>query len=295
MNLLKYSILSGEGYIKTLVENVSIKTILALPMVFFSYPLLELSSLFILIIIDMVLGILISKKNGNFISFRLRDTIVKTFTYIIILIGAFLLEVIIEPIYETTYVTLFFLAMMAITEFISIIENLIALDAPFPKKEIYNYLRTNGAPIPGIGELFKDFVPEQKNKNIETILNKYIYLVEDENIRNILYIYIITFKIVVLDPFNEFVKDEKDTNSIKTKMLIKDFEKQYGYNVHQKGVALKNVKKVEKIHEQKVNELNQEVEKVIDKNLDWESSKNLILILYINFLYNVVNAFIDEQ
>ena len=88
--------------------------------------------LLVLIILDTLTGISTAIKYKRFSSTGLRKATKKIITYTLCIITVRLLETILNPLVTTTMLSQIIIAFLAITESVSILENLTLLGAPIP-------------------------------------------------------------------------------------------------------------------------------------------------------------------
>lgn len=106
--------------------------------------------LIILISIDTATGWAAAAKRSKISSRGFKKAIGKIITYLTSVVSVRLVEIILDSlvIYETIFLSGILLAFLALTELLSIIENLIILEVPIPKAFVN--LVINSAKIPGI-------------------------------------------------------------------------------------------------------------------------------------------------
>ena len=103
--------------------------------------------LLVLIILDTFTGIATALKYEKFSSTGLRKFIRKVITYTLSMITVRLLEIILNPIVITTILSNMIIAFLAITESLSILENLTLLGVPLPPNILILIIRRLNIPI----------------------------------------------------------------------------------------------------------------------------------------------------
>lgn len=176
--------------------------------------------LLVLILIDTFTGVSTAIKYKRFSSIGLRKTIRKIITYAISIITIRMLEIVLNPIVTTTMLSKIIIAFLAITEGVSILENLTLLGVPLPSNVLSLLIRPIKIPI--LNKMLENSKDREKefsdlgyivNSQIDNLDDKYmksflkirydeykevinqIMLIDDNNNNNpdILYYKVITF------------------------------------------------------------------------------------------------------
>lgn len=131
--------------LKSVLDKIQIKAIYAIigtiSISLFGEKTLFYEVLFILVIVDTILGVLKASKGSEISSNRAKGVIYKLFLYYLLIIATHQITRIDENLYILEQFVVLFLAC---TELLSIIENLNILGVPIPyyvSKKLKNYLK----------------------------------------------------------------------------------------------------------------------------------------------------------
>lgn len=130
----------------------------------------------ILIILDTFTGIASALKREIFSSTGLRKFVKKVITYSLCLITVRLLEIILNPIVITTMISKIIIAYLAITESLSILENLALLGVPLPPNILMLLIKSLKIPI------ITTMLENSKNKDKEFSEIDYIVKCQIDNL-----------------------------------------------------------------------------------------------------------------
>ena len=163
--------------------------------------------LLVLIILDTLIGISTAIKYKRFCSKGLCKFTKKVMTYTISIITVRLLEIILDPLVATTMLSQIIVAFLAITESVSILENLTLLGAPIPSN-ILPLLRKI-LKIPGSNTILETWKDKEKEfSDIDDIINYQIPTFEDKNMRTFLEIRYNAWKSII----NQVMLIDETTN-----------------------------------------------------------------------------------
>ncbi len=141
--------------------------------------------LLMLIILDTITGIFTAIKYKRFSSTGLRKSTKKIITYSLCLITVRLLETLLNSLITTTMLSQIIIAFLAITESVSILENLTLLGVPIPSNLLPILIKS--LKIPGLNSIIQ---PSKDNhiefSDIDDIINYQIPAFEDKYVRNFL-------------------------------------------------------------------------------------------------------------
>lgn len=152
--------------------------------------------LLVLIILDTFTGIFTAIKYKRFSSRGLRKTTKKIITYTLCIITVSLLEVILNPLVTTTMLSQIIIAFLAITESISILENLTQIGVPIPANFLPILIKS--LKIPGLNVILDTSVGKEKEiSDIDDIINYTIPTFGDKNMRTFLEIKYNSWKSIV--------------------------------------------------------------------------------------------------
>ncbi|MBU3143023.1 phage holin family protein [Clostridium sp. CF012] len=141
--------------------------------------------LLVLIILDTITGISTAIKYKRFSSTGLRKATKKIITYSICVITVKLLETILNPLITTSILSQTIIAFLAITESVSILENLPLLGVPIPSNILPILITT--LKIPGLTAMIATSKDKHSEfSDIDDIINYQIPAFEDKYIRNFL-------------------------------------------------------------------------------------------------------------
>lgn len=141
--------------------------------------------LLVLIILDTLTGISTAIKYKKFCSRGLCKATKKVMTYTISIITVRLLETILDPLIATTMLSQIIVAFLAVTECVSILENLALLGVPIPPNILP--LLIKGLKIPGLNTILENSEEKKKEfSDIDDIINYQIPTFEDKNMRTFL-------------------------------------------------------------------------------------------------------------
>jgi len=134
--------------------------------------------LLVLIILDTFTGVATSIKYKRFSSTGLRKCIRKIITYAVSVITVRLLELILIPIVITTMLSKIIIIFLAITESVSILENLTLLGVPLPTNFLPLLIKTLKIPV------LKNMLEESRDKDkefsdIQYIINSQVINLDD--------------------------------------------------------------------------------------------------------------------
>lgn len=157
--MYRFNNLLEVGFISTLIAVMSESFI----SIHVSYSILVL-----LVCIDTIIGIIYARKMQRFSSRGLKKIVNKIFTYSISIITIRLLEIIIVEIYSTSFLTNTIIAFLALTEVVSIMENLTLLGVPISTRILSIVLETLK-----IGQISKETKEDTSDytKEIDDIIN----------------------------------------------------------------------------------------------------------------------------
>ena len=166
--------------------------------------------LLVLIILDTFTGIYTAIKYKRFSSVGLRKSTKKIITYTLSIITVKLLETILDPIVTTIMLSQIVIAFLAITEGISILENLTLLGVPIPSNILPLLIKT--LKIPGLNSLLEHSNQKKKDfsaiDDIDDIINYQIPTFEDKYMRIFLKIKYDAWKSVI----NQITLIDETTN-----------------------------------------------------------------------------------
>jgi len=141
--------------------------------------------LLMLIILDTITGISTAIKYKRFSSTGLRKAAKKIITYTLCVITVRLLETILNSLITTTMLSQIVIVFLAITESVSIIENLTLLGVPLPYNFMSILIKT--LKIPGLNTLLESSKDRRTEfSDIDDIINYQIPTFEDKYMRNFL-------------------------------------------------------------------------------------------------------------
>lgn len=141
--------------------------------------------LLVLIILDTFTGISTAIKYKRFSSTGLRKATKKIITYALCMITVRLLETILNSLITTTMLSQIIIAFLAITESVSILENLTLLGVPLPSNILTLLIKT--LKIPGLNTILDNSKDKAKEfSDIDDIINYQIPTFEDKYMRTFL-------------------------------------------------------------------------------------------------------------
>lgn len=182
---LDFIISSIEMKVLELGSNLKLKFLLTFPILLLTDVILLVYAFLVLVLIDTFTGILYAMKTRTFRSSRVKDSLFKIFLYFLVIIVSRLLEYIISPIIETTIITQLVILIIALTEFSSILENLIALGVPLPKKKIIYTIVSILRYEHGIGYLNYKEQLAAISRDINLLQTRYLSIIEDKKLKEI--------------------------------------------------------------------------------------------------------------
>lgn len=139
--------------------------------------------LLLLIILDTFTGIYTAIKYKRFSSTGLRKCTKKIITYSLCMITIRLLETILTPLITTSLLSHIIITFLAITESISILENLTLLGVPIPSNILTLLIKT--LKIPGLNILLENS-KQKEFSDIDHMINYEIPTFEDKYMRTFL-------------------------------------------------------------------------------------------------------------
>ncbi|MGK0467785.1 phage holin family protein [Clostridium sp.] len=152
--------------------------------------------LLVLILMDTFTGISTAIKYKRFSSIGLRKSIRKIITYAISIITVRMLEIVLNPIVITTMLSRIIISFLAITEGVSILENLTLLGVPLPNN-ILNLL-IKPIKIPILNNMLESSKDREKEfSGLNYIVNSQINNLDDKYIKSFLKIRYDEFKEVI--------------------------------------------------------------------------------------------------
>lgn len=152
--------------------------------------------LLVLILLDTFTGIFTAIKYKRFSSKGLRKFTKKITTYALCVITIRLLETILGPLIITNMLSQIIIAFLAITESVSILENLNLLGVPIPAAILP--LLIKNLKIPGLNTMLENSKDKEKEfSNIDDILNYQIPTFEGRYMRTFLEIKYDTWKSII--------------------------------------------------------------------------------------------------
>jgi toxin secretion/phage lysis holin len=242
--------------------------------------------LIILIAIDTLLGIKVAIKYKRFSSRGFLKFFKKVILYSIAIISVRLLEIEINTLYNINILSQAMIAFIAISETISILENLTILGVPIPSNFISIML--NNLNIVGLNKALESMRNSQKNiLEIEEIIRYQLPNLKDENIKALLSIEFRTWKSIA-EQINDFI-DESDKNTellyYKIMSLIEVGLKEIDYQLKEQRVCAECVEKFAKIHEPKVQRWLRKIEEICYSEKELQRKKedlsdSIVIILY---------------
>ncbi|MBZ9685348.1 phage holin family protein [Clostridium estertheticum] len=163
--------------------------------------------LLVLIILDTIIGISTAIKYKRFSSTGLRKATKKIITYSICVITVRLLETILTPLITTTMLSQIIIAFLAITEGVSILENLTLMGVPIPSNILPILIKT--LKVPGLNTMIEASKDKHSEfSDIDDIINYQIPAFEDKYIRNFLEIKCNVMKSII----NQILLIDETTN-----------------------------------------------------------------------------------
>jgi len=163
--------------------------------------------LLVLIILDTFTGIATAIKYKRFCSKGLCKFTKKVMTYALSIITVRLLETILDPLVTTTMLSQVIMALLAITESVSILENLTLLGVPIPSNILTLLIKS--LKIPGLNTMLENTKEkEQDLSDIDDIINYQIPTFEDRSMRAFLEIKYNAWKSII----NQILLIDETTN-----------------------------------------------------------------------------------
>ncbi|MBU3091050.1 phage holin family protein [Clostridium sp. CF011] len=212
--------------------------------------------LLVLISLDTITGIYTAIKYKRFSSVGLRKFTKKVSTYTLSIITVKLLENIIVPIVNTSMLSQTVIAFLAITESISILENLTLVGVPIPSNFLPLLIKT--LKIPGLNNLLEDSKHNKEESSaiddIDDIVNYQIPTFEDKYMRMFLEIKYDVWKSIInqIMLINETIQDNPDILFCKILSLVElginDTNKRW---VEEK-IPIKYIEKISQEHQSKI-------------------------------------------
>lgn len=185
--------------------------ILAFLLEMFSSIQISYVILLLLIILDTFTGIFTAIKYKRFSSTGLRKATKKIITYALCMITTRLLETILIPLVTTNMLSQVITAFLAITESVSIIENLILLGVPVPSNILLVLIKT--LKVPGLNTIIETSMNKHSGiSDIDDIINYQIPSFEDKYMRSFLEIKCDVMKSIInqILLINETTNDNPD-------------------------------------------------------------------------------------
>jgi toxin secretion/phage lysis holin len=167
--------------------------------------------LLLLIILDTVTGISTAIKYKRFSSTGLRKATKKIITYTLCLITVRLLETTLNPLVTTAMLSEIIMAFLAITESVSILENLILLGVPIPSNILLVLIKNLN--VPGLNTMLETSLDKHSGiSDIDDIINYQIPDFEDKYMRSFLEIKCNVMKSIInqIMLINETTNDNPD-------------------------------------------------------------------------------------
>ncbi|MGH4117468.1 phage holin family protein [Clostridium sp.] len=192
--------------------------------------------LLMLISLDTFTGISAALRYKRFSSTGLRKFIRKVITYTLSMITVRLLEIVLNPIIITTMLSKIIIAFLAITESLSILENLTLLGVPLPPNILFLLIKRLKVPI------LDTMLDNSNSKNrdfydMDYILNSQIDNISDKYIKSFLEIRYDAFKSLINQI--KLIKETNKNSDILLYTVISYVE--LAFNRSNKEYAKKNI------------------------------------------------------
>jgi toxin secretion/phage lysis holin len=207
-------IIIGDGKMhknSTLLQIYEASGILAFLLESFSNIQISYITLLVLIILDTITGIFSAIKYKKFSSTGLRKTTKKIISYTLCVITVRLLETILIPLVNTTMLSQAIMAFLAITESVSIIENLILLGVPIPSNILLVLIKT--LKVPGLNAILETSTDKHSGiSDIDDIINYQIPAFDNKDMRSFLEVKCDVMKCIInqIMLINEATNDNPD-------------------------------------------------------------------------------------
>ncbi|MGH4124502.1 MAG: phage holin family protein [Clostridium sp.] len=245
--------------------------------------------LLVLIILDTITGISTAIKYKRFSSTGLRKATKKIITYSLCVITVRLLETILNSLITTTMLSQIIIAFLAITESVSILENLILLGVPIPSNILPILIKTLN--IPGLNAMLitsKD--KHSEFSDIDDIINYQIPAFEDKYIRNFLEIKCDVMKSTI----NQIILIDETTNDnpdilfyriLSTVELgLKDMNKKWS----EEKIPIKYIENFSKINQPNVDKCLEKLKVICYSSKTTKEKKTQIIDCIVIILYQTI-------
>lgn len=292
--------LNSSVILKTqaLISNVKLKFILTFPFILLSDVKLLIYAFIILLFIDTLLGTLYAIKTQTFRSSRFRESVFKFLLYFLLIITTRVLEHIIAPIIDTTMITQMVILIIAITEFSSILENLIALGVPLPKKQIM-YTIVNLFQYKG-GKEYIEYRESINNikRDFSLLSTKYLKLIKRQRTKDVLKMKFSVWEDTV---FSEILNVDfsRPNHEIATELNLIRKKALYDYSdlLSKNKINMKYAEEYDKSHRFKMTEVWQDIQEVIfsDKIKEPKDKQIKVCSIIVQALYNDLNHSLVEE
>ena len=245
--------------------------------------------LLMLIILDTITGISTAIKYKRFSSTGLRKATKKIITYTLCVITVRLLETILNSLVTTTMLSQIVIAFLAITESVSIIENLTLLGVPLPYNVLPILIKT--LKIPGLNTLLESSKDKRTEfSDIDDIINYQIPTFEDKYIRSFLEIKCIVMKFTInqIMLIDETANDNPDLlfyRILSTVDLgLKDMDKKWA----EEKIPIKYIENFSKVNQPKVDKCLEKLKITCYSKKTTKDKKDEIIDCILIILYQTI-------
>ena len=245
--------------------------------------------LLVLIILDTFTGISTAIKYKRFCSRGLYKFTKKVMSYSLSMITVRLLETILAPLITTTMLSQIIIAFFAVTESVSILENLSLLGVPLPTNILVVLIKT--LKIPGLNTMLDHSEKKEKeSSDIDDIINYQIPTFEDKYMRTFLEIKYNSWKSIInqIRLIDETDDDNPDILFYKILSLIAlgrdDMNKKWA----EEKIPTKYIKNFVEKNQSKVNKCLDKLKVTCNSDKTTKEKKDQIIDCIIIILYQTI-------
>jgi len=245
--------------------------------------------LLLLIILDTVTGISTAIKYKRFSSTGLRKAAKKIVTYTLCIITVKLLETILNPLLPTTMLSQIIIAFLAITESVSIIENLTLLGVPIPSNIILVLIKN--LKVPGLKAIIETSMDKHSGiSDIDDIINYQIPTFENKYMRSYLEIKCDVMKSIInqILLINETTNDNPDILFYKIlstiELGLKDMNKKW----ETEKIPMEFIESFSKVNQPKVDKCLEKLKISCYSNVPTKEKKDEVIDCIVVILYQTI-------
>jgi len=252
----------------------------------FSYIILLL-----LILIDTGAGVSAAIKYNRFCCKGLKKIIKKALTYSTSIFTVRLLEIVINSLFKTTLLSQVMVAFLAITETISILENLALIGVPIPSNLVK--LLMGSIKLPVIGNVFENTRQNDDKyiNEIDDIIKYQVTTFNDSTAKSFLESILTSWRNAAIQLSNAIKERDEGNNELifyKTQSIIQLSLKDIELKWKELDIPRKFIEKFSKIHQDKVDSLMNRVKEICMSDLKVGKKKQMLVESIIIMLYQTI-------